>query len=86
VIQHYERDEIDGALLDLLARFAPSVVLDPAYCHKLIAAVFEKLKQFAPIFEINVATNSYCRAVQAWIDIHPVAEQAETPVANSASS
>ncbi len=86
LFQHHERDEIDEALLDLLARFAPSVILDPAFCRKLVAAVFEKLKQFAPIFEINVATNHFCRSVQGWVDVQPETEKADAPVAKSASS
>lgn len=85
LFQHLERDEIDEALGDLLARFAPSVVLDQAFCQKLVAAVFEKLKQFAPIFEINIASNRYCRAVQAWVDIRAAADNEDAPVANSAS-
>ncbi|MBT8068779.1 MAG: HDOD domain-containing protein, partial [Gammaproteobacteria bacterium] len=86
LFQHYERDDIDEALLKLLVRFTPSVILDPAFCRKLVAAVFEKLKQFAPIFEINVATNNYCRAVQAWVDVQPAAEDGDAPVAKSASN
>lgn len=76
--QHLELGEIDIALQALLLRFAPSVELDPTYCQKLITAVFEKLKQFAPIFEINIATNRFCRSVQAWVDVQPApAERAE---------
>ena len=86
LFQHHERDDIDEALLKLLVRFTPSVILDPAFCRKLVTAVFEKLKQFAPIFEINVATNNYCRGVQAWVDVQPAAEDGDTPVAKSVSN
>ena len=53
---------------ELLQRFAASVMLDTAFCAKLIAAGFDKLKQYAPIFEINVASSKYCNSVQAWLD------------------
>ena len=80
LFQHLALGEIDIALQSLQQRFAPSVDLDPAYCRKLIAAVFEKLKQFAPIFEINVATNRFCRSVQAWVDLQPDAGLQDVPV------
>ncbi|MGI9235675.1 MAG: protein kinase domain-containing protein [Woeseiaceae bacterium] len=85
LFHYHELGEVDLALQQLLERFAPSVVLDEPYCRKLIAAVFEKLKQFAPIFEINVATNRYCRAVQAWVDVQPVHEPSEPPTAQQAT-
>ncbi|MGI9237540.1 MAG: protein kinase domain-containing protein [Woeseiaceae bacterium] len=85
LFHYHELGDIDLALQQLLERFAPSVVLDEPYCQKLIAAVFEKLKQFAPIFEINVATNSFCRAVQAWVDLQPEPESSEAPTAQKAA-
>ncbi|MBT8080688.1 MAG: HDOD domain-containing protein [Gammaproteobacteria bacterium] len=63
-------DELDDALTGLLERFAPSIAVEPDYTRKLVAAGFEKLKQYAPIFEINVAKSGYCSAVQAWVDLH----------------
>ena len=85
LFQHHERDDIDHALHDLLARFEQSVLLEHGFCQELIAAVFEKLKQFAPIFEINVATNDYCRAVQSWIDVQPAATESDEPAAKQAA-
>ena len=69
LFQLYERDDIEQAMLELLARFDLSVPLDPVLCPKLVGAVFDKLKQFAPIFEINVASNAYCQSLQRWLDI-----------------
>lgn len=78
----HERDEIDTYIFELLGRFKLSVSLELDYCQKLVVAVFEKLKQFAPIFEINVATNSYCQSVQAWLDLQEPPENAEAGAAN----
>ncbi len=85
LFQRYENNEIEFAVHDLLARFKPSVSLEFSYCQKLIAAVFEKLKQFAPIFEINVATNNYCQAVQSWVETHVAPDEAEAALAQGAS-
>ena len=68
LFQDQDRNDIEFALQDLLLRFKASVSLDPGYCVRLINACFEKLKQFAPIFEINVASSKYCRSVQLWLD------------------
>jgi len=85
LFQHHERDDVDRALQDLLSRFEQSVVLEHAFCQTLIAAVFEKLKQFAPIFEINVATNNFCRAVQSWVDVQPAVAESDAPAAKQAT-
>jgi serine/threonine protein kinase len=69
LFQHHERHEIKPALLALLEHFEPSVSLEPEYCQKLIAAGYEKLKQYAPIFEINVSSSRYCQSVQSWLDV-----------------
>lgn len=68
LFQHCDQDEVHDAMLELLARFQPSFTLKPTYCEQLINACFEKLKQFAPIFEINVASSSFCQPVQSWLD------------------
>jgi HD-like signal output (HDOD) protein len=68
VFQNYEREKIHLALLELLAKFEQSVSLEREYCEQLIAAGFEKLKQYAPIFEINVSKSKYCQSVQLWLD------------------
>lgn len=85
LFQRYEDNEIEFAVHDLLARFKPSVSLEFSFCQKLIAAVFEKLKQFAPIFEINVATNNYCQAVQSWVEVHAASDEAEATLAQGAA-
>lgn len=82
LFQHHETHEIDRALDDLLARFRQSVQLEPAFCQKLIASVFEKLKQYAPVFEINVATNDYCQAVHSWLEEQPGDENSAAPAAS----
>ena len=50
-----------------MADFEASVDLDDETCLKLVNAGLEKLKQYAPIFEINVAGSDYCRSVHAWL-------------------
>ena len=55
--------------------------MEPEYGLKLMIAAVEKLKQFAPIFEINVATNNFCQAVQRWLDVQPEASEADADVA-----
>lgn len=66
----YAEDAIDTDMQALLLRFAPSIELDLEYCVKLINAGFELLKQYAPIFEINVASSKYCQSVRSWLDQH----------------
>ena len=69
LFQNHESDGVEAAMLTLLTRFNASVELDPDYCVKLIHAAFEKLKQFAPIFEITVASSRFCQSVQSWLDL-----------------
>ena len=66
--QQHEQVDIQYAMRDLLARYQKSVSLEPEYCQQLINAGLDKLKQYAPIFEINVASSSYCQSVQTWLD------------------
>ncbi len=61
------RDNRDEMLSDLLIRFAASVEADQAYCMKLIGASIEKLRQYAPIFELNVDNSEFCQNVNAWV-------------------
>ena len=77
LFERCERNEIGKAIHRLLARFEPSFSLKQEYCHQLINACNEKLKQFAPIFEINVAASSYCRSVQSWLDAQAEADEHE---------
>jgi serine/threonine protein kinase len=76
LFDRHETGDIDPAMRELLARFAASIAIEPEYCLKLVGAGLEKLKQFAPIFEINFATSSYCQSVQRWLD-----QQIEQPEA-----
>ena len=68
LFQRCERDEVRNGILELLVRFEPSFSLEPEYCMKLVNACIEKLKQFAPIFQINVSSSRYCRLVQSSLD------------------
>jgi len=68
LFQFLDTNDVEPAMEEVLMRFAPSVSLDLGYCVKLMAAGFDKLKQYAPIFEINVASSDYCSAVQMWLN------------------
>jgi serine/threonine protein kinase len=70
LFQRLERQDMDGAMHALLTRFEKSVPLDAELCPRLVDAVYEKLKQFAPIFEINVSSSAYCKSIQGWLDVH----------------
>ena len=61
------RGSRDEMLSDLLIRFAASVDVDQAYCMKLIGASIEKLRQYAPIFELNVDNSEFCNNVSSWV-------------------
>ena len=81
LFHQHERDEVQAAIMELLHRFKSSVVMEPEYCLKIMVAAVEKLKQFAPIFEINVETNNFCRAVQSWLDVQPAITDPDADVA-----
>ena len=66
---------IDEAIEILVSHFFPSVSLQAEYCEKLITAGFEKLKQYAPIFEINVEASHYCAAVNSWLECERPGEE-----------
>ena len=66
-------DEISESINQLLERFKSSVSIDEQYCNQLLFAGLEKLKQYAPIFEINVSTSQYCNAVQRWVETEQAA-------------
>ena len=68
-MEQMEADMVDDEVDFLLERFAPSIGLDRAYCDRLIAAAFDKLNTYAPIFEIRVADSRFCRSVRAWLDL-----------------
>lgn len=80
---HCEPHAIEGAMNALLIKFEASVEMDPKYCQRLVNAGFEKLKQHAPIFEINVASSNYCQSVQSWLDtVAAATADNDTVVAN----
>ncbi len=86
LLQNREQDEVQAAMLKLLMRFAPCFSIELVYCQQLVSACFEKLEQFAPIFEMDVSSSDYCRRMQSWLDEQQAkAEQnavaAEQPVA-----
>ena len=83
LFKNHELDDVEPAMQALLAQFSSSVELEPEYCAKLVNAGFEKLKQFAPIFEINIASSSYCQSVQSWLDLHLDAPEAEDAAAKT---
>ncbi len=60
-------DDVDATVRRLCANFEASVDLDDETCLKLVNAGLEKLKQYAPIFEIRVSGSDYCRSVHAWL-------------------
>jgi eukaryotic-like serine/threonine-protein kinase len=68
LFQSRRYDEMQSEMTFLLRQFEMSVPLERDYCVKLVNAGYEKLKQYAPIFEINVASSGYCSAVRSWID------------------
>jgi hypothetical protein len=68
LFQCHDTEDVGPAMEDALERFAPSISLEPEFCVKLFAAGLEKLKQYAPVFEINVESSAYCAAVQSWLD------------------
>ncbi len=68
-LEQADAERVDEELDRLLERFAPSIELDRGYCERLLMAAFEKLKTYAPIFEISVEGSRYCRSVQAWLSL-----------------
>ncbi len=75
LFQSHETADVEEAMHVLLARYSPSVSMEPDYCEQLVNAAFEKLKQYAPVFEINVSKSNYCSAIQEWLELQ--AEEAE---------
>ena len=82
LFEHVEADGVETSIGGLSERFASSVALEADYSIKLVTAAFEKLRQFAPIFEINVARSRYCQWVQRWLDRQ--AAEAESAVGQTA--
>ena len=70
---------------ELLHHFSPSITIDDDYSLKLINAGFEKLKQYSPIFEIDLSRSRYCRSLRSWLD-HRVAGIEEPPPASAVDS
>ncbi|MGB5244985.1 MAG: HDOD domain-containing protein [Woeseia sp.] len=74
-LQQDDATLIDYQLDAVLERFAASVVPQRNYCVQLITLAFEKVIEYAPIFEINVSSSHYCSSVKAWLALHPVDEE-----------
>jgi len=83
LFQNHALDDVESAMQTLLTRFSRSIALKPEYCVKLINAGFEKLKQYAPIFEINIGASSYCRAVESWLGLKLESSDEEDAVAKT---
>jgi serine/threonine protein kinase len=65
---HCRDAEATTARLEALCgRFAATSKLEDVFLFKLYEAAYEKLKLFAPIFEINVAESGFCKSVEAWL-------------------
>jgi len=71
------------ALDALVERFALSVPVEKDYCVKLMAASIEKLRQYAPLFELNVSRSRFCNNVVAWTTFTPEAANDESSVDES---
>jgi serine/threonine protein kinase len=65
---HHDADTLTPAIDALRSQFKLSISIDHRYCLGLVNAAFEKLKQFAPIFEIRVESSRYCQSVQQWLN------------------
>ncbi|MEN0043040.1 MAG: HDOD domain-containing protein [Pseudomonadota bacterium] len=59
--------ELTERLETLCGRFVANTGLNAEFLFRLFEAAYEKLKQFAPIFEINVAESVFCKSVEAWL-------------------
>lgn len=62
-----EQDTIAESFDAIAAKFSSTIDTDGEYLAKLFAAAFEKLSQFAPIFEINIGESVFCSSVSEWI-------------------
>jgi HD-like signal output (HDOD) protein len=56
----------DEELARLVERFEPSVDVTAGFAGRLVAAGADKLRQYAPVFEIDVAGSSFCRSAIEW--------------------
>lgn len=63
------RDEMKAEIHWLLKKFERSISIDHEYCINLIAAGFQKLQEYAPLFELSVNTSTYCKAVRTWLNV-----------------
>lgn len=77
-LQHEDAALVDQQLDAVLERFAASVAPERDYSVKLVTAAFEKLIEYAPIFEINVPSSRYCSSVKAWVALHATEEASKT--------
>ncbi len=81
LFQSRRPDEMQSEMQWLLKQFEMSVPLERDYCLKLVSAGYDKLKQYAPIFEINVESSDYCSAVRGWLDLQSKVEERKAATA-----
>ncbi|MEM8546597.1 MAG: HDOD domain-containing protein [Pseudomonadota bacterium] len=75
-------DDVENitATLELAAeRYIPTTTLSSQYLFQLFQAAFEKLKQFAPVFEINVSESEFCQCVSTWVQSRALDFKDEEP-------
>ncbi|HNP34976.1 MAG TPA: HDOD domain-containing protein [Woeseiaceae bacterium] len=68
VFFHCDGVDADSVVAALSERFSASIAVNAAYCRKLMTAGLERLKLYAPVFEVNVSKSAYCKALQKWAD------------------
>lgn len=83
-------DTISDKLKVLCERYRPTTQMSQQYTFQLFNAAFEKLKQFAPIFEINVGQSLFLTTVGDWltmrereIEMEKAAAEADEQVASA---
>lgn len=62
-------EELKSEVHCLLKQYELSVGVDRDYCVQLVAGGFQKLLEFAPMFEISVEKSAFCQAVRSWLEV-----------------
>jgi serine/threonine protein kinase len=84
---HHDTADLMPAIDALRRSFERSIGLDREQCLRLVSAAFEKLRQFAPIFEIRIESSRYCQSIQRWLDEHlPLAKSQSSAVLGKAGA
>ncbi len=67
---------INEDVVELLQAFEPSISLAPKFTARLFSAGLEKLRAYAPIFEVDVERSQLCQSIEQWVEaFHAGAEQ-----------